>query len=82
MYGLLKLIREFIGGKTELGTVVIVGAIAVFVLPIAPNFTWEALMDLLVIAGAATGVALASRIEDKEGIIKAFQSLFGAWRKK
>ena len=76
MFGLLKLVREFIGGKTELGLIIMLVAVGVYVLPIAPDFDWEALMGLLTAFGGMTGVAMASRIEAKEGIIKAIRSLF------
>lgn len=82
MFALLKLVRAFIGGKTELGLVVLGLSLLVFILPIAPGFTWGVMSNVLYIVGAITGTALASRIEDKEGVIKALQSLFGAWRKK
>ena len=82
MFGLVKLIRMFIGGKTELGILVSLGAVLVFILPIMPAFSMEALLALLKVVGALTGVALLSRVEDKEGFLKALQSLFGAWRKK
>ncbi len=81
MFGLLKLIRTFIGGKTELGILVSLIALAAYILPIAPSFTNEALFALLKVVGALTGVALLSRIEDKEGFVDAMASLFSAWRK-
>ena len=81
MVFLVNMIRTFIGGKTELGIIVSALAVAVYVLPVAPNFTYEALTSVLYIVGALTGVALLSRVEDKKGFLKALQSLFGAWRK-
>ena len=82
MFGALKFIRLFIGGKTEVGIIVSALAIAAYVLPVFPSFTFEALESLLYVAGALTGVALLGRVEDKEGFLRALQSLFGAWRGK
>ncbi len=81
MVFIVNMIRTFIGGKTELGIIVSALAVAVYVLPVAPNFTFETLTSVLYIVGALTGVALLSRVEDKQGIIDAFKSLFRAWRK-
>jgi len=81
MVFLVNMIRTFIGGKTELGIIVSALAVAVYVLPVAPNFGYEALTSVLYIVGALTGVALLSRVEDKKGFLRALQSLFGAWRK-
>lgn len=81
MVFLVNMIRTFIGGKTELGILVAGFAVAVYVLPIAPGFTWEVLKTLLYIVGSLSGVALLSRVEDKKGMLKALQSLFAAWRK-
>ena len=81
MVFLVNMIRTFIGGKTELGIIVTALAIATYVLPIAPGFTFEALSVVLKIVGMLTGVALLSRVEDKRGMLKALQSLFSAWRK-
>lgn len=81
MVFLVNMIRTFIGGKTELGLIVAALAIATYVLPIAPGFTYEALTSVLYIIGALTGVALLGRVENKQGTIDAFKSLFKAWRK-
>ncbi len=82
MFGLIKLLRTFIGGKTELGIIVSLLALLVYALG------WVSWMDeadeliaILKIVGALTGVALLSRIEDKKGFLKALKSLFGSWRK-
>ena len=76
-----NMIRTWIGGKTELGILVSALAVAVYVLPVAPGFTYEALTSVLYIVGALTGVALLGRVEDKQGMIDAFRSLFKSWRK-
>ena len=81
MVYLVNLIRTYIGGKTELGIIVTIGAVVTYVLPIAPGFTYEMLTSVLYIIGALTGVALLGRVEDKQGTIDAFKSLFKAWRK-
>ena len=81
MYGIIKLVRTFIGGKTELGIIVSVLALIVYLLPVVPAFGVDALLSLLKVVGILTGVALLSRIEDKEGFLKALKSLFGAWKK-
>ena len=81
MVFLVNMIRTFIGGKTEVGIIVAALAIATYVLPIVPGFTYEALTSVLYIVGALTGVALLGRVEDKQGTIDAFKSLFKAWRK-
>ena len=54
---------------------------AIYILPIAPGFTLEMLTSVLYVVGAFTGVALLGRVEDKQGTIDAFKSLFKAWRK-
>lgn len=81
MFGLIKLIRTFIGGKTELGIIVSFVALVIYLLPIAPSFDVVLLTRFLEVVGMLTGVALLSRIEDKEGFLKALKSLFGAWRR-
>ncbi len=81
MFALLKLVRTLIGGKTELGIIVSVVALIVYLLPVVPAFGVDALLSLLKVVGILTGVALLSRIEDKEGFLKALKSLFGAWKK-
>ena len=78
---IVNVIRKYVGGKTELGILVTALAVAVYVLPVAPNFTFAALESVLYIVGALTGVALLGRVEDKQGMIDAFKSLFKAWRK-
>ncbi len=78
---IVNTIRKYIGGKTELGILLSTLAVAVYVLPVAPAFTYEALSSVLYIVGALTGVALLGRVEDKQGMIDAFKSLFKAWRK-
>ena len=75
MFILLSTIRGLIGGITELGLLVCALALAVYVLPIFPGFTWESLTSVLYIAGAITGTAFLSRVEDKKGVIKAFKNL-------
>ncbi len=81
MFGLLKLVRVFIGGKTELGLVVSFGALIVYLLPIAPGFGVVQLIALYKVVAMLTGVALLSKIEDKEGFLNAIKSMFGPWRK-
>ena len=81
MLTLIKLIRTFIGGKTELGIIVSIVALIVYLLPVVPAFGVDALLSLLKVVGILTGVALLSRIEDKEGFLEAMKSLFGAWKK-
>lgn len=81
MFALVKLVRTFVGGKTELGIIVSFVALIVYLLPIVPAFGIDALLSLLKVVGILTGVALLSRIEDKEGFLKALKSLFGAWRR-
>ena len=78
---IVNTIRKYVGGKTELGILVSALAIAVYILPVAPGFSYEALSSVLYIVGALTGVALLGRVEDKQGIIDAFKSLFKAWRR-
>ena len=81
MVYLVNFIRTYVGGKTELGIIVTVLAIAVYILPIAPGFTYEMLTSVLYIIGALTGVALLGRVENKQDTIDAFKSLFKSWRK-
>ncbi|KKM95896.1 hypothetical protein LCGC14_1183580 [marine sediment metagenome] len=81
MITLINLVRTFIGGKTELGIIVSVVALIIYLLPIVPAFGVDALLSLLKVVGILTGVALLSRIEDKKGFLKALKSLFGPWKK-
>jgi len=81
MFGLLKLIRTFIGGKTELGIIVSFGALIIYLLPIVPAFGADSLLSLLKVVGILTGVAHLSRVDDKEGFLRALKSLFSAWRR-
>ena len=81
MVYLVNFIRTYIGGKTELGIIVAVLAGAIYILPIAPGFTFELLTSVLYIVGGLTGVAALGRVEGEQGTIDAFKSLFSAWRK-
>ncbi len=81
MLTLINLVRTFIGGKTELGIIVSVVALIVYLLPVVPAFGVDALLSLLKVVGILTGVALLSRIEDKRGFVEALKSLFGPWKK-
>ena len=83
MAWLMRLIRSFVGGKTEIGILISVLALVSY------GFGWfkwldepSELTNFFTIVGSITGVALLSRIEDKEGFLKAFKTLFGPWRKK
>ena len=82
MLWILKLIRVYIGGKTEVGIVVSLFAIAIYVLPVWDSFTYEVLKGFLGIVGSLTGVAFLSRVENKEGLLNGAQSLFAAFKKK
>ena len=82
MVWILKLIRVYIGGKTEVGIVASVVSIVVYVLPVLDSFTYEALMGFLTIVASLTGVAFLSRVENKEGFIKGIASLFAGFKKK
>jgi len=82
MFYILRFIRAYIGGKTELGLLFSILALAIYMLPIVPQFTFDMLVPVLTIIGTFTGTALFSRIEDKKGTLDAFKSLFAAFRKK
>jgi len=82
MLSILRIVRIYVGGKTEIGLILFVSATAVYLLPIFPAFGWDQYMAFLVLLGAVTGTAFASRVEDKEGIFNALKSLFAAFRKK
>ena len=81
MFGLMKLIRGLVGGKTELGIIISVVALVVFALPVAPWFGVVQLIAFFKVVAIFTGVSLLSRIEDKEGFLKAIKSLFSPNRK-
>ena len=81
MLWILKLIRIYIGGKSEVGILISVIAIAIYVLPIWDAFTFEALTGLLAIVASLTGVAFLSRVENKKGFVNGLKSLFAAFRK-
>ncbi len=82
MFAIVKMLRTFIGGKTELGIIVSLLALLAYALGLV---SWldeaEELTAVLKIIGALTGVALLSRVENKEGFLRALKSLFGSWRK-
>jgi hypothetical protein len=82
MFSLLKWIRAFIGGKSEFGLIVSLLALVGYAVG-WPAFidTIEELLAFYSIVGTFTGVAFLSRIEDKEGFLKAIKTLFSAWRK-
>jgi len=82
MFIILKLIRTYIGGKTEVGMIVASIATLVYLLPVAPGFTWDIYQAVLELVAVVTGVAFLSRIENKKGVLNAVKSLFAAIKKK
>jgi len=82
MFLILKLIRTYIGGKTEVGMIVASIATLVYLLPVAPGFTWDIYQAVLELVAVVTGVAFLSRIENKKGVLNAVKSLFAALKKK
>jgi len=82
MFLILKLIRTYIGGKTEVGMIVASIATLVYLLPIAPGFTWDIYQAVLNLIAVITGVAFLSRVENKKGVLNAVKSLFATLKKK
>ena len=82
MFWILKLLRVYIGGKTETGILLSVIAISLYVLPVLDKFNFDMLVAVMTIIATWTGTAFLGRIENKRGVVDGFKSLFAAFRKK
>ena len=78
----LKIIRNRIGGKSEISLLLMLLGVAVYILPVAPFLTWEVLKAYEMVVIAIFGTSLLGRIENKEGVMNAVKSLFEALRKR
>ena len=81
MYLVLKAIRKYVGGKSEVGIIAGVGFTLSYAFGWWPN-DYEMLKGIWAVIGALTGVAFAGRIENQAGVINALKSLFTSLKKK
>lgn len=81
MLWILRLIRAYIGGKTEVGIIVGIGFTLSYAFGWWPD-SYDILRGIWGVIGALTGVAFAGRIENQEGVVNALKSLFASFKKK
>jgi len=80
---ILRWIRSFVGGKTEIGLILSAIMLLLFIFADIPWLNEaEEVLKVLGFIGAATGTALLGRIENQKGFLSALKTLFNYKKQK